>query len=291
MRPGPAAAAELLPSILDVSSPPRPAQAWLADIALAQGWASNRAAATELSERWSQRFLVRLRQNMSALHERGRACYYDFNSSSEYMVQGSAFVEPGVDSADLRIAKEARRHLRSYVDELQGLKPSEFEVLCRGMLTILGVKAPALTPATADQGIDFYGLLPLGSLLKPNALPGLHTILNVWLIGQAKHYTAGHAATPEIRELVGSVGLAQAQAFGRPDSPYPQLKVRLCDPVFYLFFTTGRISAPGWQLLDSSGVVGMDGEMVGAFLADNGVGMVDGEFSPDAFQSWLSQHA
>jgi hypothetical protein len=68
---------------------------------------------------------------------------------------------------------------------------------------------------------------------------------------------------------------------------YDNLDIRLCDPIFYLFFTTGTISPPGWRLLARSGVVGMDGEMVAAFLCDRDVGLVDDEFDIGAFATWL----
>jgi hypothetical protein len=57
-----------------------------------------------------------------------------------------------------------------------------------------------------------------------------------------------------------------------------------------LFFTTGRISADTWRLLDHSGVVGMDGEMVAAFLADRGAGATDHIFDPTLFSAWLATY-
>jgi len=118
------------------------------------------------------------------------------------------------------------------------------------------------------------------------ALPGFYTTLSVWLVGQAKHYKETKVATPDIRELVGSVELARARAFAKPAS-LPNLEMRLCDPVFYLFFTTGKISRDGWALMKASGVVGMDGAMIAAFLADHDVGCSGGTFAASLFEAWV----
>jgi len=67
----------------------------------------------------------------------------------------------------------------------------------------------------------------------------------------------------------------------------------VADPVFMLFFTTGRISIDGWQLVNRSGIVAMDGEMLAAFLADHDVAIIDEQgarqFSKDAFWEWLRE--
>lgn len=273
---------------MTVDSPPRAARAWLADIILTEGWASELEAA-ELAERWEDRFLGRLRHDRSELALLGRPCIYDFNSSSDYMIQGACFVEPA-DSNELREAKRGRAQISSYIAALSVITPNDFEAMCRGVIRQIGVETPAITPSTSDEGIDFYGRLKLGTLLQTAiGIPRFEDMLNVWLIGQAKHYPSGQAATPEIRELVGSVELARAAAFSRVTSAYPDMQLRPCDPVFFLFFTTGTISTPGWRLLNASGVVGMDGGMLAAFLADQRIGLRDnGVFDGALFDAWLA---
>jgi len=88
--------------------------------------------------------------------------------------------------------------------------------------------------------------------------------------------------------------LASARAFADLDtSKYPDLQIRVADPVFMLFFTTGKISIDGWQLIKKSGIVAMDGEMVAAFLADHNVAIIEEEgvrqFSKEAFFEWLKK--
>ncbi len=113
-------------------------------------------------------------------------------------------------------------------------------------------------------------------------------------MGQAKHYIDAKVATPDLRELVGSVNLATARAFaGLDPEKYTDLSIRIADPVFMLFFTTGEISTDGWRLSDKSGIVAMDGEMLAAFMADHDIALVteNGEkrFSVDEFKKWLYQ--
>ena len=67
------------------------------------------------------------------------------------------------------------------------------------------------------------------------------------MVGQAKRYIQTKASTPDIRELVGSVIFTQSTAAG--EAKYEDLAIRLCDPVFFLFFTTriaqcGSVEAP-----------------------------------------------
>ncbi len=291
MKHGPAAATDLLETVVQIDSPPRPSQEILAEIIAGAGWAASLAVAAELAEKWDEGFRRRLKTRMSEMHAAGRVCSYDFNSSSGYMLQGAAFVEPGVDSPELAASKRRRQRYRRHLIFLRAVVPGEFEVLCRGILDLLGVRNTTLTSDTADQGIDFYGQLELGELLSPASLPGLHSLLKIWMVGQAKHYPTGQAATPEIRELVGAVALAQAGAYSRVSEPYPDLDIKLCDPVFFLFFTTGTISSAGWRLLDSSGVIGMDGEMIAAFLAENEVGVRKTEFAEEAMVEWMASHS
>jgi hypothetical protein len=81
--------------------------------------------------------------------------------------------------------------------------------------------------------------------------------------------------------------LARGRAFSTTHAPYTDLAVRVCDPVFFLFFTTGRISSQGWKLLLNSGVVGMDGGMVAALLAESGVGVASDKFDDTLLKNWV----
>jgi hypothetical protein len=89
--------------------------------------------------------------------------------------------------------------------------------------------------------------------------------------------------------LVGAVELAKGRAFSAGnDEKYADLKIRVCDPVFYLFVTTGYLSGYSWRLLKSSGVVGMDGEMIAALLADCAAGLTNQGVTDVALKQWCT---
>jgi hypothetical protein len=287
---GPATAATWVIANFNLSHRPIAAKLFLADLCVNEGWASTRSEADELAERWAVKFLSRLRFELNELNRRGRPSRFSFNSSSEYLLQGACFPEPN-DSYELREAKARRLHYSQHLSWLRALTPSQFEAVCRGVIAEMGAVHPRVTQRSGDQGIDFFGRLELrGRTQRVYSLPGVDQNLSVWLVGQAKHYVATQVATPDIRELVGSVELAKTRTFvGQVDS-LDDLVIAACDPVFYLFFTTGTISRDGWALLERSGVIGMDGEMVAAFLADSSVGFPAGVFSEDHMDAWLTQH-
>lgn len=73
-------------------------------------------------------------------------------------------------------------------------------------------------------------------------------------------------------------------------APLTHLDIRACDPVFYLFFTTGTVSKDGWGLADAGGIVTLDGPMVAQLLADHSIGWSDGAFDQEEFAAWIAQN-
>jgi hypothetical protein len=61
------------------------------------------------------------------------------------------------------------------------------------------------------------------------------------------------------------------------------------DPVFAILITTGTFGANAWRLLQRSGVIGMDGEMLAAFLADRGAGLETVASDRESFFKWLEK--
>jgi hypothetical protein len=207
------------------------------------------------------------------------------------MLQGAAFIEPK-DPASVRQSKKQIAYFEEYVTALGDLSPRDCEVLCTRVLELLGVQQPTLTQFSADEGVDFFGQLRLSEFLAPDLVtPNIEKQLSVWIVGQAKHYKASKVATFDVRELVGAVELAKAKAFSSKSDKYPELNIRASDPVFSLFMTTGKISSSTWTLLRNSGVVGMDGQMVAAFLARHGVCTSSGRFRKSDLSRWLKRSA
>ncbi len=287
MAPGPALAARFTIDGHPLDASPRPAAQIVSEICLALGWFSDEAVCREKAEHWEAAYLKYLRNELDAANRMGRPSRFAINSSSEYMVQGACFIEPG-DSTETEEAKKKRLHYLTHLSWLQGLDPSKFEIACSGIIALMGATDVHVTPLSGDQGIDFYGRLKLeGKLGLVYALGSFDRRLGIWLVGQAKRYKSVQVATPDLRELIGSIELARTGTYVGSGKGLEDLRILSCDPVFYLFFTTGRISRDGWELLEKTGVVGLDGEMVAAFLADNGVGLYDGQVSTEALEKWL----
>jgi hypothetical protein len=252
-------------------------------------FATPEAIAAEFAESHKGAFLGELADFRADADNRAEPCRFALNDHDH--LQGSCFIQPDDDDATQR-AKTNRLNYDSYETFLRNLRWEEFEACCRGILNTLGCSAPKLTELSNDQGIDFFGRLSLRNRLSNESfLPSVDSMLDVWMVGQAKHYQATKVSTPDLRELVGSVELARAKAFADGGVALKDLDMKVCDPVFYLFFTTGAISRDGYKLLEASGMVSMNGAQVAAFLADNEIGVSGGVFNETAARSWLDFHA
>lgn len=258
----------------------------LAEIIIKNSWVDD-TSAEEMAEKWLNTFLTRIQTEISKAREDGRLVPFTLNSMSELHIQGTCFSEPK-DSPREKEEKKRRSRLARYYEFFAKITPSEFEQLSGKILTLFKAKEEFVTRGSGDQGIDFYGQVPFGSILKPSVIePGAESQLNVWLVGQAKHYSSSQVSTSDIRELVGSIELARAKTYAGRADPLANLSIRICDPVFYLFFTTGEISRDGRNLLRKAGVVSMDGMQLAAFLADHKVAIRKGQFSETALRRWF----
>lgn len=211
------------------------------------------------------------------------------NRSSSIHLQGPFFVEP-LDSQEVSEAKHRRLGSSAVIDWVRSLTPDQFESLCTRVLALIGARHYVKTKRSKDQGIDFYGKLVLADL-SPTELPFLkfQRDMEVWIIGQAKHYPAGSVSAPEVRELVGSVQLARAKAYATSDSIFPDLKPRVTDPLVALFLTTGSFTRDALLLGKSSGVILKTGVDIANLLADEAIGF-SGEppsFVPADAVAWL----
>lgn len=281
-------AASMLLRQLPITAGPRAIEDWLEDLIIDHRWAADLSDAQVLAERWSARCLGELRSMITDYSKLGRPVKVAFNSVDRNLVQGAAYIEPN-DPPEVIMAKHSRVSYDAYQAALARLSPDDFEVLCGGLLDLLTAKDIIVTQRSADEGIDFYGRLHLEQVVGDNPFRTVVAQMKVWLIGQAKRYSASRACTPDIRELVGSIVLARGKAFGSGDSDkYASLDPKVCDPIYYLFITTGQITAHGWQLLQRSGVIGMDGEMVAAFLANHKRATTAGGYDQAMFDQWMS---
>lgn len=287
MKAGPVVVTDLLHTVVGINDGPRPIQDCVYDVLMAMGWSKDPIETRVKAETIALDVSGRLQQLLNEYRELGRPTYVVFNSSSQDLLQGAAFIEP-VDSSDVSAAKKRRRLLNDYHKLLMKMTPDEFEILCKRVLDLMGVRDAVCTPSSGDDGIDFFGRLHLEDVLLREAFPTVQRQLTLWMIGQAKKYDSTSLSTNFVRELVGSVELARRGVFGTADpETYATLKIKAFEPIFYLLFTTGHITRNTWSVIEQSGVVAMDGAMLAAFLADREI-LPGSAPSESAFQKWLT---
>jgi len=288
MKPGPRLISNIILDAIEIDARPNSLEKVIVDIIENNNaWDLN---PIEKAHEWRDQISSILKNEYNRCIEQGRQPRFAFNSSSEYKIQGACFIEP-IDSDDVKAQKSRRLWWKKYYTALRNIDSYHFERLSTKILNLIGVQKPKLTPYSSDQGIDFYGRISFGDLIGHGPIfPVFESDLVVWMIGQAKHYIKSKVATPDIRELVGSAELGKSKTFAK-SGLYSDLNIRVCDPVIMLFFSTGEISADGWELCRRAGVVAMDGEMLANFLADKSIAIVekDGakEFESRLFEEWL----
>ena len=235
--------------------------------------------------------LIRLQERADELQSEGRSSTWIFNPSDPTYIQGSCYVMEKLDEPETIAAKKRLHHLWKSADVISGLNPLDFERLCTLVLIEIGVSDVFLTARRADQGIDFFGRLSVRSkLAELSGYPPLLDKLTMWVIGQAKQFETSQVATFDLRELVGSIELARAKAYGLEGDRYPMLDMKVADPVIALFFTSGQVSREARILARSSGVLMIDGEAMAHLLAHANVGFhEDGTFDEKLFAAAVKE--
>lgn len=223
----------------------------------------------------------------------GEIAILHLRGSGDELVHGSSYVFLD-DKDDIKKSKLNRVSARHIKDYIRGLSFSQFESFGRSVLRELGCSLARVTPHAGDQGIDFYGELSIGSLLRadPAILKLMHET-RVTLIGQAKHYPNASIGPSTIRELVGALSLSRTQTFSKVDVDlFSDVHLRPFSPVVAMLFTTGDFTKGARFLALQAGIIAFSGWQLAVFLADRGVGLVgdenNGEFNPTVFNDWLA---
>lgn len=291
MIPGPKAAADHVVSEFQLTRPPIDAVLLIREIGDTLLWFTDMSQA-EIDgkcDEWTSKFLAYLKREHSIRTTARRFTRFAFNSSTATFIQGWCFPEPS-DSEQLVAAKLLRANHGKYADIINKVTDRKFEAICAGVLELLGCVKPTLTQRSGDQGIDFFGELNLeGKLGAPFAWPSVDGNFTMWLIGQAKQYS-GKVSTKELRELAGSIELARANVGADDGAALSNLRIRLFDPIFYLFLTAGELTADSRKLAQKSGIIALEGGDIAALLADRAVGVVDGSVNEAAVMVWIDSH-
>lgn len=250
------------------------------------------AEAAEQSEVLEYRLVALIERKLAETEALGTA--FDLalvGAENARMICGGAYAFPG-DSEQHRKLKANRSKAKDLLAAIVSLSPSEFEGFGARVLELLGAQEVHVTRQSNDQGIDFYGVLRIGELVKaPESFFHISHRLELRFAGQAKHYPNSAVGTAVIRELVGSVSLARFKAFSSEVDMFEELGLRPFNPLVLLLFTTGNLTKGARELAERAGILCYSGDQLSAFLADNGVGVIsdggDVQFDEGAFRAWL----
>lgn len=221
----------------------------------------------------------------------GEIAIIQLRGSRNEILHGSSFVFAD-DSLEIRTSKLNRISVDEIYKSIRNLTFSQFELFGRCVLRELGCHVSEVTPHAGDQGIDFYGELTVGRLLKadPATLKLMHDT-KVILVGQAKHYPNRVIGPATVRELVGALSLSKTKTFSRDIDLLDGVQLRPFSPLLAMLFSTGDFTKEARLLGERAGLIAFSGWQLSIFLADKGVGIVeDGgqiKFDRSKFNSWL----
>jgi hypothetical protein len=229
-----------------------------------------------------------LRVEYNKLGRLGRPTPFEFNSSANNHVQGPSFIE-GNESPELQVWKKRRERSFKFQEYFTDIEDRDLELLCSKFLAMAGVSEPVTTRKVKDGGIDFHGIYVIEKIAASGAwMPSVLKQLKFWIVGQAKHTPKSSVPEELVSTMIGAIEVARSRTSGdRRNRRYPRLAIRGKDPVWGMIITTGRFTADAWRLLDEMGFAGVDGEMLGEYLADNLTVDEGGESSGTQFVNWI----
>lgn len=197
------------------------------------------------------------------------------------------------DSPEIRASKVGRTFAELIFESIKTLTFAQFELFGRSVLQELGCHISKVTPHGGDQGIDFYGELTVGNLLKadPAILKLMHDT-RVIVVGQAKHYPNRAIGPATVRELVGALSLARTGTFSKSELDLLDgVHLQPFSPLLAMLFTTGDFTRGARLLAAQAGLIVFSGWQLSVFLADKGVGLIKHhdhiDFDRSKFEEWL----
>jgi hypothetical protein len=250
-------------------------------------------SASELAESCEPRIHQLILEAQAQRQKTGELPVLAISSVSDRVVMGSCHVEL-TDPPAIATMKQRRLHVEPILQRIVNLSFAEFEQFGSRILNELGAYYSRITPRADDQGIDFYGILSLGSVFQlPPPFFQLTRDIELRFVGQAKHYPDRTVGPSVVRELVGSISLARHQVFTRGPNFLEDLGLLALNPLLAMLFTTGRFTTGALDLARKSGLMIRSGEQLALFLAERGVGIIQVAGAPtyceDAFSNWLNQ--
>ncbi len=245
----------------------------------------------ELSESLCEKVAKEIEARSVVAERRGQVAEILLRSDCK-IVHGSLLVFPDDDQSTIT-TKTSRLQSKSLLSAIHSLKFDDFEAFCRAVLRELGCRSPEVTNRSGDQGIDFYGKISIGELLRASSdTKRLMHLANVVIVGQAKHHLAGKIGPGEVRELVGALSLARTSTYSKEGLDLlDDVELRPYTPALAMLFTTGEITSGARRLAKEAGLVLYSGDQLAVFLADCRVGMCGSgsasKFDETVFREWI----
>ncbi len=286
-----AAIVDRLEQLIGIDGIPRP----LIDAIVSDGQANGgllEIQAIERAENIRLSVTGEIRKRAQIADDTGRSTILTIVGVTSDMVAGFCHVL-NTDHPQIAEAKRQRRQVQALSDAIRKLSFNDFELFGARVLAAIGASNAKITPHSGDQGIDFFGQLSLGQFQSvPLPFVRLSHDVVFSFMGQAKHYPTRALGPETVRELVGAVSLARTKTFSAEnDDLFPGLILKPFSPVVIFLFTTGRLSKGATKLAEAAGIIARSGDQLATFLADKGVGTVNGPSGPtfdhQTFLEWL----
>lgn len=284
--PSPKAIAEAVASEIGPKDAPLQVSAVIAQLSIKNLWEQS-GFHDDFADKVRISVCVELRAILDR-HEEGFYTPFELFGLEDQFIAGR-YRPIETDDADTAQAKIRRSQISEIIRAINRLSPDEFELLCQKLPELMEGERQAFKPRANDQGIDFFSRVKFGSLITRSVLGlGRERQLNAWIVGQAKHYKKTVVKTSEIRELVGAIDLARAKIFSSNNDPLENLFIKLCEPIFYCFFSSGQFTSGSKKLMEKAGIIYLEGYDIAQFLADSEVGFEDSSFDEAKFHSWMN---
>lgn len=281
---------------LEIEIGPQGAPRVLADaieFALSNHFGASLLAASERAFELLPKIKRIITDRHSKCEDKGTSAALTITGSTGDIVCGAYYIM-ALDDVPTTRAKKNRAHVNDLHKTLKDLTFSEFEKFGERILFELGAGYAKVSPHSNDQGIDFFGKFNFGEFHGlPKPFYKLAHDVNLLFAGQAKHYPDRALGPNIVRELIGAVSLARTKTHSKDGLDlFEDLEIRPFSPVVALLFTTGNLSSGAIHLAASAGMIAKDGQQLAAFLADQGIGIIDdsgvSRFDKTEFLSWLN---
>ncbi|MDP1962782.1 MAG: restriction endonuclease, partial [Reyranella sp.] len=190
----------------------------------------------------------------------GEIAVLHLRGSKSEILYGSSFVFFD-DSDVIRTSKLNRISVDEIYYTIRNLSFAQFELFGRCILRELGCHVSQLTPQSGDQGIDFYGELTVGNLLKfdPAIVKLMHDT-RIVIVGQAKHYPGRTIGPATIRELVGALSLSKTNTYTKDKLDLLDgVRLKPFSPLLAMLFSTGDFTKGARTLAERAGLIVFSG--------------------------------